>query len=137
MTRLMMPSKLYSALSSGTPILGIGEKNSHLAEIVVENGCGWFFDESETEELITHLQSVSGQPEEITEIGNAGRELAVEQFSRGSSVSNFNALVRSVMDRQQLQPVPAQIGDNIPEPVNMSDQDLESGSSSSILARNS
>ena len=93
MTKLMMPSKLYSALASGTPIVGIGDQDSHLARIVVDEGCGWFFAESDSEMLVQTLRSASLAPEEVTAKGVAARQLAVEKFSREQSIFDFEVML--------------------------------------------
>ena len=54
LTQYMMPSKIYGALASGTPVIGIGSEQSpladrpmtsHLAEIIESNHSGFFVSE--------------------------------------------------------------------------------------------
>ena len=99
MTRLMMPSKLYSALASGTPVLGLGDPGSHLAEIIVDNGCGWFFSESQSDEIALEIQQAAMAPELIRPIGKAARELAVTRFNRADAINNFLQVISSTIGR--------------------------------------
>ena len=89
MTQLMMPSKLYSALASGTPVLGIGDCQSHLAEIVIDNGCGWFFNETQLDELVEQIERGVQDPRLIKTVGKSARKLARQQFNRAASISQF------------------------------------------------
>lgn len=121
MTRLMMPSKLYSALASGTPIVGIGDKDSHLARIVVENDCGWFFDESELDLLVGTLRD-KATSELIAQLGDSARNLAVDQFSRDVSVAQFVAALDIITGHQAVAVTSAdnykkaELESNIPAP---------------------
>jgi glycosyltransferase involved in cell wall biosynthesis len=101
MTQLMMPSKLYSALASGTPILGIGDRWSHLASIVLENECGWFFDESQLDDLVDTLRQAAAAPAMITRMGEAARRSAVTDYSRGRSVAEFSHLLDQITAREK------------------------------------
>ena len=101
MTGLMMPSKLYSALASGTPVVGIGAKDSHLARIVVDNDCGWFFAEDELDRLLETLQEAA-TPEVISRKGRLARELAVSQFCQSVSVDKFVSALGAVTGRQSI-----------------------------------
>ena len=96
MTRLMMPSKLYSAFASGTPVLGLGDSSSHLAEIIVDNGCGWFFEESQLDELVDQIDLAAGTRNLSIDAGKAARDLAVKRFNRHTAIANFTELLDSI-----------------------------------------
>lgn len=98
MTQLMMPSKLYSALASGTPIMGIGDKKSHLAQIIVDEECGWFFEETESSTMVSKIRHLAGDPSLVQSAGQAGRDLAVARFRRSVSIGNFKTVAYKVMN---------------------------------------
>jgi glycosyltransferase involved in cell wall biosynthesis len=100
MTRLMMPSKLYSAFASGTPVLGLGDGTSHLAEIIVDNGCGWFFEESQLDELVEQIALAAKIPSISVDAGMAARDLAVNQFNRHTAIANFCELLDSIVGKK-------------------------------------
>jgi glycosyltransferase involved in cell wall biosynthesis len=93
MTQLMMPSKLYSALAAGSCIVGFGEPNSHLAEIITENECGWFYGESQLEELVDRLRQLSQDRSMVETVGQTARHLAVEQFDRVKTIGKFGNML--------------------------------------------
>ncbi len=116
MTRLMMPSKLYSALASGTPILGIGESNSHLAEIVLENKCGWFFEEEQVPELAKQIQALSSQANDAKDAGKAGRKLATKHFDLTTSARLFTGLLDGFVESSQDETSPASSTNSVSSP---------------------
>lgn len=101
LTELMMPSKIYSALASGTAVLGIGRGSSrlgekalpsHLAETIEGNEAGFFIDESEPEKLIDMITFLYENPGELDVLSNNARSAAVEKYSRKIAVRGFRAL---------------------------------------------
>jgi colanic acid biosynthesis glycosyl transferase WcaI len=97
MTQLMMPSKLYSALASGTAVLGLGNPDSHLAEIIVDNGCGWFFGESQLEDLVKQIEAASEDPNLTKSVGHSSRDYAVERCNRANAIVNFAQMLGSII----------------------------------------
>ncbi len=125
MTRLMMPSKLYSALAVGTPVLGLGDTTSHLAEIVTQNHCGWFFEESDVKQFVAMIRSLAAKPDQAAAAGRAGRKLAVAEFDRDTAVRHFVNIIdatelvvapapksRSRLRHRPVEQVPATQADN-------------------------
>lgn len=97
LTQLMMPSKLYSALAAGTPVLGIGSLDSELAQIVTTNDAGWFFASDSVDDVVACIESAAASPERLHEMGVAGRAICVEYFTRDVSVSHFNRVLSLVL----------------------------------------
>ena len=97
MTRLMMPSKLYSALASGACVLGLGDPDSHLAEVIVDNGCGWFFDESQLDELVGQIQLASQEPQLVRSVGAASRSYAVQYCDRDVAIEKYSQVFLSAV----------------------------------------
>jgi len=101
MTRLMMPSKLYSALAAGTPVLGIGNPDSHLAEIIVDNGCGWFFGESQLDDLVEQIRIAANNANMLKAAGASARQFSVERCNRTNAINKFQQMLSlSVGDLQ-------------------------------------
>lgn len=124
MTQLMMPSKLYSALASGTPVLGLGDASSHLAEIIVDNRCGWFFEESQLDAFVDAIVAASLSPEVVSDAGQAGRALAVERFNQSTAVENFQHLFESKLE-------------TLDRPTNLSGTPTDDSFSPSLIAEDS
>ena len=60
---LGVPSKAYNILASGKPILFIGQLNSEIALMILENNIGFCFEPKDTRAIIKFLNGIS-----ITEI---------------------------------------------------------------------
>ncbi|HRE79571.1 MAG TPA: hypothetical protein PLN52_00920, partial [Opitutaceae bacterium] len=60
------PSKFYTAIGAGKPLLLLGSGQSPLASILAEVGCGWRIDHGDVEAMVArlrHLVTVEGQRE--------------------------------------------------------------------------
>jgi len=117
MTRLMMPSKLYSALAAGSCVLGLGDPDSHLAEIIVDNGCGWFFGESQLDELVDQIERASRDAQLVRSTGLAARNYAVTYCDRQTTIGDYAQMLVSVSGVESEQssdsePVPAESPDS-------------------------
>ncbi len=102
LTQLMMPSKIYSALASGTPIVGIGKQKtaqgdeelaSHLAKMIDDAEAGFFVDETQPEQIAQHVQWLYDNPAEAQKMGFNARTAAEERYTRDVSVSQFHQLL--------------------------------------------
>ncbi len=98
LTQLMMPSKIYSALASGTPIIGIGKTrtnlgpehvDSHLAEIIEGEGAGYFIDESQSGLLVEKLERLVSHPDKAERMGTAARRAAEQNYTRQVPIGSF------------------------------------------------
>jgi colanic acid biosynthesis glycosyl transferase WcaI len=56
---LIMPSKLYSVLAAGRPVVALGAPNGALAELVRDIGCGLTWAEGREGEVLAWLQNAS------------------------------------------------------------------------------
>lgn len=97
MTKLMMPSKLYSALAAGTCVLGLGDPDSHLAEIIVDNQCGWFFGEDQLDDLVGRIKQVSQDATLARSVCQRSREFATTNCSRQTAISNYHQILSTVL----------------------------------------
>jgi colanic acid biosynthesis glycosyl transferase WcaI len=97
--RLLMPSKLYGVLASGTPAVVVADADCELAATVRENDLGTVIDARDGRELATALREVVGDRERLEQQAARAREYAVNRCGRGRSVTSFinvlNAGVRS------------------------------------------
>lgn len=77
-----VPSKSYNILSAGKPILFLGNKQSEIAQYVIENDVGWAFTYS-NDNIKNFLQSLnSSRLQEIKSKGIAGRKNVVQYYSK-------------------------------------------------------
>jgi glycosyltransferase involved in cell wall biosynthesis len=60
--RVVMPSKVYSALVAGQAILAICRRTSDLADLVCQHDCGWIVEPGDQDGLRRVLDCIAGSP---------------------------------------------------------------------------
>jgi glycosyltransferase involved in cell wall biosynthesis len=93
----LFPSKLYTYLAAGRPILYLGSKRSEIAEIILKNDIG-FVCESETDidGAILYLKMCKNYPAITDKVGKRARNLFENNYTVSISASKFNALLEEV-----------------------------------------
>jgi glycosyltransferase involved in cell wall biosynthesis len=98
--QLLMPSKLYGALASGTPVVAITSDASELAEIVREHDLGQVVSDGTARGLADAIASMADQPEGLPAQGARARQYAVENCTRRSSVQRMRTLLQILLGRE-------------------------------------
>ena len=79
---LGVPSKAYHLLSAGKPILFIGEPETEISKLVLENGIGWSLDIRNQNEIVEFFNNLSSIDSEILiNMGKRARFLAENEYS--------------------------------------------------------
>jgi hypothetical protein len=87
---LGVPSKTYNLLSSGKPILFIGDPNSEIALMVNEFNIGWTIDINKKEEITRFFNNFNQDNIlEIKEKGIMARWLSENKFSENNILTQF------------------------------------------------
>jgi colanic acid biosynthesis glycosyl transferase WcaI len=63
--RIVMPSKVYSALAAGQAILAVCPRDSDLAELVLRYDCGWIVAPGCTDDLVRVLDEIASRPDVV------------------------------------------------------------------------
>ena len=92
--RLLMPSKLYGAFASGTPVVAITSSSSELADIVREHDLGKVVADGTAGALATAIATMADQRDQSAAQGERAREYAVDNCTRQSSVEQMRTLLR-------------------------------------------
>lgn len=104
LTQFMMPSKIYGALASGTPVIGIGDResplatqhiDSHLAHLIESNDAGFFVPENAPSELTERIMDLYTSVDLQEKMSWNARRAAVETYSRERAVDCFAELLTS------------------------------------------
>jgi glycosyltransferase involved in cell wall biosynthesis len=78
----VVPSKIYSIMAAGRPILFIGPKNSTAARIIRTFGCGWHVDNGQTDDVACLLEFLSRNPELVRLAGERAHQAFLARFDR-------------------------------------------------------
>jgi colanic acid biosynthesis glycosyl transferase WcaI len=85
---VVVPSKLYSTLAAGRPVLAVAPKQCDAARIVVESGCGVTADPDDPAEVAAVIRSLRDKPEALAEMGRRAREVAAK-YARVDELNRF------------------------------------------------
>ena len=96
---VVVPSKLYSTLAAGRPILVVAPPESDAARIVVESGCGVAADPDDPVAVAAAIRELRAQPLRLAEMGRRARETAAK-YARVNELERFVAIIESVADAQ-------------------------------------
>jgi len=61
MVGVVHPSKIYSALAVARPILALGPRGSHIAELVLAHGVGWHVEHGDLAGAVRALRELAGE----------------------------------------------------------------------------
>jgi len=89
---VVVPSKLYSILAAGRPILVVAPAECDAARIVVESGCGVAADPDDPAAVAAAIHELSAQPARLAEMGHRARETAAK-YARVDELKRFLAIV--------------------------------------------
>jgi colanic acid biosynthesis glycosyl transferase WcaI len=98
--RLLMPSKLYGALASGTPVVAITAAGCELAEVVREHNLGQVVSDGTTRGVADAIAAMADQRDELPAQGERAREYALDNCTRGSSVARMRTLLRGILGQE-------------------------------------
>jgi glycosyltransferase involved in cell wall biosynthesis len=93
---LIVPSKLYGALASRTPVLFVGPGESETARIVAETGCGTVFARGDVEGVSAFISDLARRPKLGAQMGERGRAAFEQRFDRAIATRRFGDLLMSV-----------------------------------------
>ncbi len=93
----VVPSKTYGIMAAGRPLLYIGPKNATPARIIERFRCGWQVDPGDVGGLVSLLDRLASQREELQASGTRARIAFEEHYDRPVGV----ARICEVLGRRQ------------------------------------
>ena len=85
---VVVPSKLYSILAAGRPVLAVAASNSDAARIVTESGCGLAADPDDPAAVAAAIRELRSDPARLAEMGRRAREIA-NKYARVNELQRF------------------------------------------------
>jgi glycosyltransferase involved in cell wall biosynthesis len=89
---VVVPSKLYSTLAAGRPVLVVAPPECDAARIVRESGCGITADPDDPVAVAAAIRELRGDPNRIAEMGLRARETA-GKYARVNELQKFAAIL--------------------------------------------
>lgn len=98
MAGLSVPSKIYSILASGQPIVACVEEESDIARIVRESKSGFVTGPGEPEALARAVKELFEKPELKSQLGANARRYAEEKNFQATAFRDYERVFREVLD---------------------------------------
>lgn len=92
---VVVPSKLYSILAAGRPVLAVAAATSDAARIVVESGCGLAADPDNPAAVAAAIRTLRSDPARLAEMGRRARETA-KKYARVNELERFVGIMDEV-----------------------------------------
>ena len=90
------PSKIYTIMSAGRPVIAAVDADSELAWVVEHAKCGWAIAPDDPDALVTTIAQAVQEQQSLTEKGCRGREYVVAHHSRQAVARQYDALIRTL-----------------------------------------
>ena len=91
-----MPSKTWSIMGCGRPVLVSFDRGSLLESIVEKNDCGLFSNAGDSESLVKNILKLCNAPERTKQQGRNGRTYIEQNLSRKSCTDRICAIIDNV-----------------------------------------
>lgn len=94
---LLVPSKIYSSLATGKPVIYIGPERSEVGEIVRRADCGYVHCPGDVEGVVRSVREMISRPEKRERLGRNGRAYFEAHFERRQITEKFYQVIRDVL----------------------------------------
>ena len=85
---VVVPSKLYGILAAGRPVLALASRQSDVAHVIRQSGCGLVADPDDPASLAAIVQLLARNPEWVKQMGQRARAIAPE-FAMEKELQRF------------------------------------------------
>ena len=93
---VVVPSKLFSTLAAGRPVLVVAAPESDAARIVTAAGCGLCADPDDPAAVAAAIRELRADPARLAEMGRRARETA-KNYARVDELNHFVAAVEGAI----------------------------------------
>ena len=107
MEGLCVPSKFYSILASGRPVLATVSPLSEVARVIDEAQAGVHMEQSATEALAAAVVALSENPGEAERMGRNARRVLEDQYSVTEVARRYYAVLQAACRPQEAAPLAA------------------------------
>ena len=93
MEGLCVPSKFYSILASGRPVLATVSPKSEVARVIDEAGVGMHMEQAATGELVAALTALADHPARAEQMGRNARCVLEEKYAMSHVARRYHAVL--------------------------------------------
>jgi colanic acid biosynthesis glycosyl transferase WcaI len=96
---VVVPSKLYSVLAAGRPVLAVAAGGSDAARIVRESGCGISADPDDPARIAAAILELRGDPNRLAQMGIRAKETAAK-YARVDELERFVEVIEEASNHR-------------------------------------
>ncbi|MGH9723531.1 MAG: glycosyltransferase family 4 protein [Candidatus Acidiferrales bacterium] len=85
---VVVPSKIYSILAAGRPVLAVAAESSDVARIVIESGCGMTADPDDPADVAAAIRKLRQDPARLASMGARARETS-KKYAKVTELQRF------------------------------------------------
>jgi len=93
---LIVPSKFYSVLAAGRPVLFVGDPKSEMARRIDEADCGRAFPPGGHTDLAATIRQLASHPTQVIKMGDRARDLLAARFQRKQALEAWQTVVTNL-----------------------------------------
>lgn len=93
---LCVPSKFYTYLASGCPVMALMNQGSEVAQVIAEVDCGWVVPTDEPESFIEAIKQARKDPALLAEKGKRAREVFELEYTADRIAEKMVAVLTDV-----------------------------------------
>jgi len=90
------PSKIYTIMAAGRPVIASADPDSELAWVVGEAQCGWAVPPDDPAALAAAVSAAYTERESLSQLGACGRRYVVNHHSRAAVARQYDSLIREL-----------------------------------------
>lgn len=98
LTGLAVPSKTYSYMMAGKPIISIMNKHADISKDLVENDAGFSIEVGDVEQLVSTINTLNKDKEVRERLGNNARKLFESKYTTEKSTSKYVHMMKHVLE---------------------------------------
>ncbi len=91
-----VPSKIYTAMAAGRPIIAAAEKDTETATLIQESKSGLVVNPESASELAEAIRTLRNNPEMAIQMGQNARRWVVDYYSKEAVITTYDQVMRSV-----------------------------------------
>lgn len=91
------PSKYYSCLLGGHPVVAVVEKDSYLAKELVEESVGYHVENGDAEAFVAAVRQMQADPEALAAMGRRATELYKQRYDYPVAMKKYESLFKNIL----------------------------------------
>ncbi len=95
---LAVPSRTYSYMAAGKPVIAIMESETDIVRDLVKNQAGYSIDVGDVEKLVSAIQKLKGDPKLKTQMGNNIYLLFKRKYTTEKCTQQYVEMMKLILE---------------------------------------